>query len=100
MYVYIIISFFVFLDVLAIIICLTLMDHLGTETRFHSFGNIVQIYLRKPIVATLKMFVDWKIYIIIPMMILDVILSSFVLEILPRLMFLDRHFDSILTLHI
>ena len=84
LYVYILISFFVLLDILAIIICLTLMDHLGTETRFRSFGNAVKIYLRKPIVATLKMFINWKIYMILPMMILDGFLSSFVLGIFAK----------------
>ena len=79
LYVYILISFFVLLDLLAIIICLTLMDHLGTETRFHSFGNAVKIYLRKPIVTTFKIFLDWKIYMILPMMILDGYLTSFML---------------------
>ena len=86
LYVYILLSFFVFLDVLAIIICLTLMDHLGTETRFQSFGNAVKIYLKKPIVATFKMFVDWKIYMIIPMMILDGYLTSFVLGHFAKVM--------------
>ena len=79
LYVYILLSIFVLFDLLAIIICLTLMDHLGTETRFRSFGNAVKSYLKKPIVATFKMFADWKIYMIIPMMILDGFLSSFVL---------------------
>ena len=84
LYVYILISFFVLLDILAIIICLTLMDHLGTETRFQSFGNAVKIYLRKPLVATIKMFADWKIYMILTMMILDGFLSSFVLGIFAK----------------
>ena len=83
-YVYILISFFVFLDLLAIITCLTLMDHLGTETRFQSFGNAVKIYLKKPIVATLKMFINWRIYMILPMMILDGFLTSFVLGIFAK----------------
>ena len=40
------------------------------------------MYLRKPIIATLNIFTDWEIYMILPMM--DGFLSSFMFVIFAK----------------
>ena len=79
-YVYILISVNVVFDIIAILICLLLLDTLQ-EGGFkkESRGKVWKQYIKKPIVATLKMFKSWKMYMIIPMMVLDGFLASFAL---------------------
>ena len=79
-YVYILISVNVVYDIIAIIVCLVLLDNLQ-EGGFkkESRGKVWKQFIKKPIVATLKMFKSWKMYMIIPMMVLDGYLASFAL---------------------
>lgn len=80
-FIYILLSVLVLFDVGAIIICLFTLDRLQEDV----FGchiplwKIWKVYVKKPILATLKMFTNWKMYMIIPMMILDGYLASFAL---------------------
>jgi hypothetical protein len=75
-YVYILVSCFVLLCLMSIIISATLMDHLNTELKFHSFKESMQLYFKEPIVKTLLMFKDWKIYMLLPIMTTDSFISS------------------------
>ena len=79
-YVYILISVNVVFDIIAIIVCLLLLDNLQ-EGGFkkESRGKVWKQFIKKPIAATFKMFKSWKMYMIIPMMVLDGYLASFAL---------------------
>ena len=78
-YIYILFSIYVVFDIVAIIICLSFVDHLGTNTRFHTIGKMFTLYFKKPFIATIKMFTEWKMLMILPMMILDGFVISFAL---------------------
>ena len=70
-YVYILMSSYVLLSVLAITVAFFLMDHFGTETRFHSCSKAFNLYLKKPIISTFAKFKDWKTYMLLPIMTSD-----------------------------
>ena len=70
-YVYILLSSFVTLAVSAIIIACLFVDHPGT---LRSNSSAFRFYLKDPMLATVKMILNWKILSIFPM----TLLSSFV----------------------
>ena len=78
-YLYVLLSIYVAFDVLAILLLLTFVDHIGTEAKFLSFSAMLNAYFRQPFIATLKMLLNWKLLMIIVMMILDGYTISFVL---------------------
>ena len=76
---YIILSVDVFFDLLAIFILIIFVDHLGTTARIDSIGKTLSLYVKKPFIATLRMFTEWKLLMILPMMTYDGFAISFVL---------------------
>ena len=74
-YVYSLIAVFVLLDILSLVICLSFIDHFGTDTRIVAMKH----YIKEPIKSTFEIFTHWKIYMLIPMMVLDGFLTSFVI---------------------
>ena len=75
-YVYILMSTYVLFAILAITISFTLLDHFGTETRFHSCGKAFNLYLKKPIVSTFGKFKDWKTCVVLALMLTDGFITS------------------------
>ena len=69
-YVYILMSSFVVIDIVAIVLAFILLDQPGTEPRS---GGVIKFYIKEPIVSTLKMFLEWKTYFLL----LIIILPSF-----------------------
>lgn len=71
-YIYILISVFVTFDIVAIAVCMLFVDHLGSYTvEPFTPGVATRSYLTEPIVMTLKMLVNWKLLLILPMMVMD-----------------------------
>ena len=89
---YIILSVDVFFGLLAIIILVIFVDHLGTKTRLHSFGKMFSLYFKEPFIATLKMFIEWKMLMILPMMVFDGFAISFTLGAFSRVKSIIRLF--------
>jgi hypothetical protein len=83
-YVYILLSVYVVMDIIAIAVLVLFTDHLGTDTKFISFGKVIQDYILKPILDTLKMFIDWKMLMILPMMILAGVIIAFAVGQFPK----------------
>ena len=79
LYVYILLSTCVVFDVVAIIICITLVDNFGTNNKLQSLGKMDQVYLqiKLPLLETMKMFLNWKILMILPMITMDGFVLSF-----------------------
>ena len=76
---YIILSVDVFFDLLAIFILIIFVDHLGTTAKIDSIGKTLSLYVKKPFIATLRMFTEWKLLMILPMMTFDGFVISFAL---------------------
>ena len=74
-YVYSLLAVFVLLNILSLVICLSFIDHFGTDTRIVAMKH----YIKKPIKSIFEIFTHWKIYMLIPMMVLDGFLTSFVI---------------------
>lgn len=74
---YTMLSLYVIFDIIAIVIVLVFVDHLGTSTRLHSFGKMMSLYFKQPVIATIKMLFEWKMLLIFPMIILDGFVISF-----------------------
>lgn len=89
---YIILSVDIFFGLLAIIILVMFVDHLGTKTRLHSFGKMFSLYFKEPFIATLKMFIEWKMLMILPMMAFDGFAISFTLGAFSRVKSIIRDF--------
>lgn len=96
--IYTMLSLYVIFDIVAIVIVLLTVDHLGTDTKFHSCGKMVDVFLKVPLVSTLKVLVDWKMLLIGPMMAFDGFIISFVLGRVSRVRNLCTIFVS--TIHI
>ena len=47
------------------------------DTRLHSVSKMYELYFKKPFVATLKMFLNWKLILIAPMFGFDGFVISF-----------------------
>lgn len=79
-YVYILLSVYVLFDIVAIVVCALLLDQMQEDAcKRQTPGKVWKLYLKKPLIATFKMFASWKMYMIIPMMVLDGYLASFAL---------------------
>lgn len=72
-YVYILLSSFVAMAIIAIVIAFFLIDNPGTDFKYRSCRQVFGVYLKEPILSTFKMFLDWKIYLLLIM----VIVTSF-----------------------
>ncbi|XP_019856884.1 PREDICTED: protein unc-93 homolog A-like isoform X2 [Amphimedon queenslandica] len=81
---YIILSVDVFFDLLAILILIVFVDHLGATARLDSVGKTLSLYVKKPFLATLKMFTEWKMLLVLPMMTFDGFVISFALGSFAR----------------
>ena len=77
LYLYILLSVYIVFDILAIVILISFVDHLGVDTRLLSVSKMYELYFKKPFVATLKMFLNWKLILIAPMMGFDGFVISF-----------------------
>ena len=77
LYLYILLSVYVVFDIVAIVLLISFVDHLGTDTKFLSLTKMFELYIKKPFVATLKMMLNWKLMLIHPMSILDGFLLAF-----------------------
>ena len=77
LYVYILLSIFVVFDIVAIVICITLIDNFGTNCKLQSLGKMVYLQIKVPLLETMKMFLNWKILMILPMITLDTFVLSF-----------------------
>ena len=76
-YLYILLSVYVTSDIVAIVLLISFVDHLGVDTRLHSVSKMYELYFKKPFVATLKMFLNWKLILIAPMFGFDGFVISF-----------------------
>ena len=87
LYIYILLSVYVIFDIVAIVILISFVDNLGTDTKFLSLTRMFKLYVKKPFVATLKMMLNWKLILVIPMIILDGFIASFSLGHLAKVSF-------------
>ena len=78
---YVYMSSFVVIDIVAIVLAFILLDHPGTEPRS---GGVIKFYIKEPIVATLKMFLEWKIYFLFLIIILPSFMASTVYGIMIK----------------
>lgn len=83
-YLYIVLSIFVVLDIVAIVIFLLTVDYIKTDTQLLSVTHVLKYHVKQPIINTLKMVLDWKMDIVFFMMILDGFTISLVLGIFSK----------------
>ena len=74
-YYYVLLSIYVVLDLVAIVLLLLTVDKFSRDTKFSSKANFINV---KPIVTTLKLFLNWKMIMIALIMVLDGYSISFV----------------------
>ena len=90
LYLYILLSVYVILDIVAIVILILFVDHLGTDNRLCPPSRVYE-YFRKHCFATLKMMLNFKLILILPMILLEGFLLSFVLGHFTKVSFLSLH---------
>ena len=80
-YVYILMSSFVLINIATIAIAFLFIDHPGTKPRR---GSALKFYIKDPVVSTLKMFTEWKMCLLILMMLLPSFVTSSILGIVLK----------------
>ena len=78
-YFYILLSIYTVFDIVGVVILVSFVDHLGVQTRLLTVSRMYELYFKKPFIAMLKMFVNWKFILIAPMMEFSGSLISFVI---------------------
>lgn len=86
-YLYIILSVFVLLDIIAIVVFLLTVDYVRTDVQLQSVSHVLRQHVKQPIVNTLKMVLDWKMDVVFLMMIFDGYTISTVLGIFSKVYF-------------
>ena len=81
-YVYILMSSFVGISIIAVAIACLLIDHPGTELRRK--GTALKFYIKEPVIATLRMFLDWKICLLLLMMPIPSFLTSSMIGVMLK----------------
>ena len=81
---YILTSCYALMDIVAIIISLFFMDHLGSVRPFMSPRKIFKLYLTNLLQPVLKTLLDWKFLSVASMMILDGLLQGFQLGTISK----------------
>ena len=81
-YVYILMSSFVGIDIIAVAIACLFIDHPGTELRRK--GTALKFYIKEPVIATLRMFLDWKICLLLLMMPIPSFLTASVIGVMLK----------------
>ena len=82
LHLYILLSVYVLCDIVAIVLLILFVDHLGISTMFLSLAtksSRFELCFKKTFFATLKMMLNWKLILIYPMSILDGFVIAFVL---------------------
>ena len=87
-YVYILMSSFVVIDIVAIVLAFILLDHPGTEPR--SCG-VIKFYIKDPTIAALRMFLEWKIYFLFLIILLPSFVTSTVYGIMIKVRLYSIH---------
>ena len=77
LYLYILLSVYVIFDIVGIVLLISFVDHLGTDTKFLSPARMFELYVKKPFVATLKMMLNWKLILIHTLNTLDGFIITF-----------------------
>ena len=83
-YIYILLSSFLVIAIISISILCIFVDNPGVNLKFKSFSEAATVYLKDPVVATFKMFINWKILMLLPAAVLSSFLSSSTLGILSK----------------
>ena len=96
-YIYILLSSFVAMAIIAIVIAFFLIDNLGTDFKYQSCRRAFKIYLSEPILSTFKMFLDWKIYLLLLMVIVTSFTTATVIGKLSKVS-IDKKYYSLTSL--
>ena len=64
---YILITIYVLCCAISIVIVIATVDHFAVETKFMSYGNMVKLYLVRPVVDAIKLSVKWKFLLLAPL---------------------------------
>lgn len=81
---YILISVYVSVVVCGIIVTITFMDHLGTDSPFLSPNKMCKLYVGKPLVLVLKTLIDWKMILLSPLITLDGAMLGYIVAAFPK----------------
>lgn len=81
---YTLISTYVLVGIFGIIVAAVFMDHLGTDQEFLSPSKMCKNYLCKYIVVILKTLIDWKMLLILPLIIFNGIQLGFITGVFPK----------------
>ena len=84
-YVYILLSSFLVIAIISIAILCIFVDNPGVSNlKCQSCCEAATVYVKDPVVTTLKMFINWKILMLLPAAVLSSFLSSSTLGILSK----------------
>ena len=83
-YVYVLLSAFVLIAITAILILFLFVDNPGSDFKFQSCGQATTVYIKDPIITTLRMLLNWRILLLLPIAVLSSFLSSSTLGILAK----------------
>ena len=83
-YFYILLSIYLVFDFVGILLLVLFVDRIKTETVFTSLSKVFVENFKIPVINTLKLVLEWKINMIIIMMILDGYSISFILGIFTK----------------
>ena len=83
-YLYILVSVFVVFDIVAILLVLLVIDNLKPVRKFASNRERFKVYVRKPVVTTLKIFFSLTMILQVPMATLNGLMISLALGPIPK----------------
>lgn len=78
LYLYILVSLYVIFDIIGLLVCLVFIDHNKTDTSFLSCGKMCTEFLGKPLWAILKALLDWRMVLLVPMIVFNGAELSFI----------------------
>ena len=84
LYLYILVSVFVVFDIVAILLVLLVIDNLKPERKFVSNSERFKVYVKKPVLTTLKIFFSLTMILQVPMAVLNGLMISLALGPIPK----------------
>ena len=78
LYFYILLSVYVIFNVAGSVVCLLFTDHRKTDNAFLSCGKMCTTYLAEPVRAIFKALIDWRMILLVPMIVFNGAELSFI----------------------
>uniref|UniRef100_A0A1X7T041 Major facilitator superfamily (MFS) profile domain-containing protein n=1 Tax=Amphimedon queenslandica TaxID=400682 RepID=A0A1X7T041_AMPQE len=86
---YTLISVYALAGIVGTIIAAVFLDHLGTEKKYLSAGQMCKVYVGENFLLVVKTFFNWKYLLIMPWIILNGVMLGFITGTFPKVYILD-----------